>query len=308
MKLSIVIPVYNEEKNLDPLYNELKQVLKDAKKEHEIIFVDDGSTDKSFFILSQIASRDKKVRVIKFRRNFGQTAALDAGFKAAKFDVIMTLDADMQNDPHDIPNLLAKIDEGYDIVSGWRWNRKDSFSKRIFSRFAAKLRKLLTDEKIHDSGCTLKAYRKECFDDIVLYGEAHRFIPTLLRWKGFKVAEVKVNHRQRKFGKTKYGFSRVLRGFLDLLTLKFWQDYSMRPLHFFGKIGLINILVGILLVIYNLIEYGLKMNIGPTLLASLLFILVGIQFFGFGFLAEIQIRMYYSDKKKSYEIEKVLGK
>jgi len=250
--------------------------------------------------------KNRRVKIIRFRKNFGQTAAMDAGFKNAKHPVIITLDADLQNDPADIPLLLKKMDEGYDVVSGWRYNRKDSISKKIFSKIASLMRKALTKDRIHDSGCTLKAYKKECFNNLNLYGEAHRFIPTLLAWKGYRIGEVKVSHNERKYGKTKYTSSRIFRGFLDLLTLKFWQDYSTRPLHFFAKIGSFNILIGLLLILYNLVRYGFTpAGVGPTLLAAVLFILVGMLFFGFGFLAEIIIRLFYS-QNKSYEIDRIL--
>ena len=309
MKISIVVPVYNEEQNINPFYEKVVSSLKNSvAKDYELIFVDDGSKDNSFNLLAKLVSKDKRVRVVKLRKNFGQTAAMNAGFQEAKNPIIVTLDADLQNDPSDIPLLLSKLNEGYDVVSGWRWQRKDPLSKKLFSKIAFFLRRFMTKDKIHDSGCTLKAYKADALKGLNLYGEAHRFIPTLLAWKGYKVGEVKVSHHQRKFGKTKYSSSRIFRGFLDLLTLKFWQDYSTRPLHFFARIGIINLILGIIIVLYNPGKYGLDFNnIGPTLLAAALFILIGVQFFGLGFIAEIQIRIYYSHNK-NYEVEKVLKK
>ena len=309
MNLSIVIPVYNEEENILPLYQALSEVLKNTKKKYEIIFIDDGSKDNSFHFLVEVAKKDKRVVVIKLRKNFGQTAALSAGFENASGSTIITMDGDMQNDPRDIPKLLEKINEGYDVVSGWRYERNDPLSKKIPSGVASWLRRKITNDEIHDAGCSLKAYRKECFKDIVLYGEMHRFIPTLLRWRGFKVTEVKVNHLPRKHGKTKYGIGRIMRGFLDLINAKFWMDFSTRPIHFFGKAGFYFIFIGILSFIYNLIRYKSNVLVGPTLILGVLFVIVGIQFVLFGFLSEIQVRSYFSEnKKRVYSIDKKINK
>ena len=309
--ISVVIPLYNEEANLDILYNKLKPVLVSLNKNHEVIFIDDGSTDSSFKILCDLYRKDKNIKIIKFRRNFGQTAALDAGFKYAKGGIIITMDADLQNDPADIPRLIEKMKEGYDVVSGWRYKRKDPLSKSIPSRIAGWFRKILTNEKIHDSGCSLKSYRRECFENLDLYGEMHRFIPTLLRWRGFKIAEVKVRHNPRIHGTTKYGYGRIFGGFLDLLTAKFWEDYSTRPLQFFAKLGGIHFLIGFLIVsekiFIELLYLHKPLNITPLLLAAVLFIIMGVLFIGFGFLAEIQVKSYYAQNKQSkYFIEKVV--
>ena len=308
-KLSIVIPTYNEERNVKPLYEEIKEVLTRVKTEYEIIFIDDGSSDKTFSELLKIHELDKNVKTIKFRANAGQTAALDAGFKSAEGDIIIAMDADLQNDPHDIPRLIKKLQESnLDCVSGWRFNRKDTFSKKIFSKFANILRKSLTKEKIHDSGCTLKAYRKECFEDLNLYGEMHRFIPALLMWKGFKVGELKVNHRSRKYGKTKYSMKRILKGFLDLIVVKFWMQYSTRPVHLFGGLGVITTFLGFIIGLYLMfIKFMQGASIGnrPLLLLSVLCFIIGIQFLLFGILADILIKDFYKDKRP-YKIEKVL--
>ena len=250
VKISVVIPAYNEEKNVSPLYEKLKEVLDQLKKDYEIIFIDDGSTDKTFNELKTLHGSDNNVKIIKFRRNFGQTAALDAGFKEAQGSIIIGMDADLQDDPSEIPRMFKKIDEGYDVVGAWRFKRKDSFSKKIFSKFASFLRKVITKEIVHDSGTTFRAYRKECFGDLNLFGEMHRYIPYLLIWKGFKFTEIKVRHHKRKYGQTKYNFKRLLKGFLDLLVVKFWMQYSARPVHLFGSIGVISTLLGFLIGTY----------------------------------------------------------
>ena len=308
MDISIVIPTYNEEENVILLYKEIKAAMDGLKKEYEIIYVDDGSIDGTFSNLEKLNSKDHKVRIIKFRKNFGQTAAMDAGFKAAKGKIIIAMDADLQNDPADIPVLLRKMDEGYDVVSGWRYRRNDPVSKKFISVIANAMRKTLTGEKIHDSGCSLKAYRKECFDDLNLYGEMHRFIPALLMWKGFKVGEVKVNHRPRKHGKTKYTLSRVVKGALDMLVVLFWQKYSTRPIHLFGGLGLISGLLGFIIAVYLTIMkifYGMSLSNRPLLILSVLLMILGVQLVMFGFLADILIKVYYKDSK-NYSIEKVL--
>ena len=304
MHLSIVVPVYNEEKNVVILYKELKTVLGKFKKDYEIIFVDDGSTDSTFKELERLNKNDRRLRIIRFRKNFGQTAALDAGFKHAKGKVIVSIDADLQNDPTDIPKLLIKLEEDYDVVSGWRKNRKDTTSKNFASRGAHKLRRLLFKDQIHDSGCTLKAYRRECFEGLDLYGEMHRFIPALLSWKGFRITEIVVKHRARKYGKTKYSWRRIVKGFLDMLVVKFWMQYSTRPVHLFGSLGLLLGSIGFLSALYLAIQkLVFRQSIGnrPLLLLSVLFIIVGLQFLMFGILADIMIKDYYK-KDRPYKI------
>jgi glycosyltransferase involved in cell wall biosynthesis len=310
MEISIVIPVYNEEKNIVPLYKEVKPILNSLNKDYEIIFVDDGSKDKTLEELKKIHEKDKSIKIIKFRKNFGQTAALDAGFKHASGKIIVAMDADLQNDPNDIPKLLEKINQRYDVVSGWRKKRRDSLIKHLISRAANVLRFLIINDKIHDSGCTLKAYKKECFKDLDLYGEMHRFIPALLRWKGFKITEVVVNHRKRKFGKTKYSITRVLKGFLDMLVVKFWMQYSTRPVHLFGGLGIVSGFLGFVIALYLTILklfYNIPIGNRPLLFLSGLLIIIGVQFVIFGFLADIMIKIYYSKEKiKPYNIEKII--
>jgi len=309
LDISIVIPVYNEERNLLTLYKELREVLESLRKTYEIIFVDDGSKDRSYFILKDIASKDRKVKVIKLRKNFGQTAALVAGIDYSNGKIIITMDSDLQNDPKDIPSLIDKINKGYDVVSGWRFKRKDSFFKKLSSFISNKIARKLTKLDLHDFGCTLKAYKKEAIKGIGLYGEMHRYIPALIAMKGFKICEVKVNHRKRKYGKTKYGLDRLLKGFLDLLYIKFWSSYSTRPLHFFGLLGFVQYALSLLIVIEQIIKAVVIKNftVGPLLLLAVLLIITGTLFIIFGFLSEILIRAYYSqNKEKTYSIEKII--
>ena len=306
VKLSIILPVYNEEKNLNLLYNELNKVLKSIGNDYEILFVDDNSKDNSLNVLNKLSNLNPKVKIIKFRKNFGQTAALDAGIKNSKGEIIITMDSDLQNDPRDIPKLINKINEGYDVVSGWRYNRRDSFSKKFISKGANLLRKLIIKDSIQDSGCTLKAYKRECFENTKLYGEMHRFIPALLGLKGFKIGEIKVNHRERKFGKTNYNMKRTMNGFLDMILLKFWMNYSTRPIHLFGGLGLFSGLFGVLIGLYLTfikITYGVSIGNRPLLILSALLILVGLILFVFGVLADILIKIYYKDQE-SYSIIK----
>lgn len=315
--VSIVFPVFNEEEDLEELHRQITDVLTKLGREYEIIAVDDGSTDNSFNILKKISNSDPKFKAIRFRKNFGQTAALSAGFHHAQGKVIITMDSDLQNDPADIPRLLDKIAEGYDVVSGWRADRKDKFiSRRLPSIIANKLIVKMTEVNIHDFGCTLKAYRKEIIDNINLYGEMHRFLPALARWVGASIAEIKVNHHERKHGKSKYGISRTTRVILDLMTIKFLLSYSTKPIRFFGKIGLISGFFGFVICFYLSIgkiffpsEVTSLTKRMPMLLLGVLLILVGVQFITMGLLAEIMIRTYYeSQKKPIYYIREIVGK
>ncbi|MCD4759557.1 glycosyltransferase family 2 protein [archaeon] len=303
VEISIIIPSYNEEKNILILHKEITKTLSKLKKSYEIIFINDGSTDKSEEILNNI--KDNNTKVIHFRKNFGQTAAIDAGFKASKGKVIITMDGDLQNDPKDIPKLLNSIEKGYDIIAGWREKRKDSFKIRSISKVAKILRKILLNDKLQDSGCTMRAYKKECIKDLNLYGEMHRFIHVILRAKGFKIAQIKVNHRKRKFGKTKYNATRGLKGLLDMILLKFWMQFSTRPIHLFGGAGLVSGAIGFLILLYlayiRIIE---RVPIGdrPLLALSILLIIIGIQFVIFGLIADILTKIYYKDNE-TYRIK-----
>ncbi|MFA6160273.1 MAG: glycosyltransferase family 2 protein, partial [Parcubacteria group bacterium] len=255
-KISVVVPLYNEEGNVRELHRKIKEAcealtptLSQREKGisgYEIIFIDDGSRDKTVENCEGLTP----LKLIKFRRNFGQTAAFDAGVKNSLGDIIVMMDGDLQNDPADIPLLLAEIEKGYDIVSGWRWQRKDSISKKIFSRTANLLRKILIHDKIHDSGCSLKAYRRECFKDVDLFGEMHRFIPALLELQGYRVSEVKVSHHPRTSGVTKYNWKRGVKGFVDMVSIWFWGKYANRPLHLFGGSGIFLSCIGFLILIW----------------------------------------------------------
>ena len=310
INISVTIPVYNEERNVKILYERLKKVLSKLNKTYEIIFIDDGSLDKTYDELLKI--NDKHLKIVKFRKRFGQTAATDAGFKAAKGSVIISMDGDLQNDPRDIPLLLNKLNQDYDVVCGWRFNRKDHFLKKLFSKSANLMRRKLTKDELHDSGCSFRVYKKECFDNLDLYGEMHRYIPTLLLWKGFKVGEVKVNHNKRANGKTKYGPARIFKGFLDLFMVLFWRQYSGRPIHLFGGLGLILIIIGTAITVPLVISRILgkiSLTDRPLFLLGILIIIMGIQFFISGVLADIAIKSYYKQTNNSnYLIEKVIKK
>lgn len=315
--ISIVLPILNEEKNLEELHSRLTDTLAKLGREYEIIAVDDGSTDGSFEALKQLHHRDPRLKVIRFRRNFGQTAAISAGFHHARGDVIITMDSDLQNDPVDIPRLLDKIDEGYDVVSGWRADRwKGKFlSRRLPSILANRLIAGMTGVKLHDFGCTFKAYRKEVIDNINLYGEMHRFIPALAKWIGAEITEMKVKNHPRKYGKSKYGISRTTRVILDLMTVKFLLTFSTRPIQIFGLMGLGSGLVGFLICLYLSIgklffpsEATSLTKRMPMLLLGILLILVGVQLITMGLLAEIMVRTYHeSQRKPIYVIKEIIG-
>jgi glycosyltransferase involved in cell wall biosynthesis len=309
--LSIVIPVKDESPNLVPLYEEVAQALAGWPGTWELLLIDDGSTDNSFEVASTIARRDPRVRVIRFRRNFGQTAAFSAGFAHARGRVIVTSDGDGQNDPRDIPMLLAKLGEGYDIVCGWRKNRKDKFfTRRVPSTIANFLISRATGVRLHDYGCSLKAFRAEVVKPLRLYGEMHRFIPAIASEMGVRVGEVVVNHRPRTKGVSKYGLSRTVRVILDLLTVKFLLSYSTRPLQMFGLIGLVMGGLGGLVTTWLAIQrlfFGQALSDRPLLLLGILLIFTGVQFLTLGLLAELQTRTYHeSQEKPTYVIREVV--
>jgi glycosyltransferase involved in cell wall biosynthesis len=311
VSLSIVVPVFNEEKNLEPLYEEITAACAPLGRPYEVILVDDGSRDGSPARLRALQARDDRIRVIRLRKNFGQTAALSAGFDHARGEVIITLDADLQNDPKDFRLLLEKMDEGYDIVSGWRRKRKDKFlSRRLPSYTANWLISRITKVKLHDYGCTLKAFRREVVQNIKLYGEMHRFIPAIAATIGVEIAEVPVNHRPRIHGASKYGISRSIRVFLDLLTVKFLLSYSTRPLQIFGLMGLLSGAAGgVLGLALSYQRLVLKQGIGnrPLLLLAILLIVVGFQFVTMGLLGEIIVRTYHEAVEKHiYVIREII--
>ena len=313
MDISIVVPIYNEEENIQALYVELKGVLSELSLSSELIFVDDGSSDRSLVLLEEIQAGDSSVEVISFRKNFGQTAAMTAGFDHAHGDIIITMDGDMQNDPHDIPKLIEKLNKGYDVVTGWRFHRKDPFlSRRLPSKIANKLISWITGVSLHDYGCTLKAFRREVTENIRLYGEMHRFIPAIASGMGISIAEIKVNHRPRQFGTSKYGISRTIRVVLDLMTVKFMLSYGTRPLHVFGVLGFAASMAGFLIALIMTFQrqfYGVPLGDRPLLLLAVLLVFIGIQFITIGLLAELVVRTYHeSQRKPIYYIRKIIGR
>lgn len=312
MKLSVVIPIYNEAENIRALYEELRGVLIGMAHDHEIVFVDDGSSDQSMDILEEIQAKDDHVVVVSFRRNFGQTAAMAAGFDYATGDVIVTMDGDMQNDPRDIPNLIAKMEEGFDLVSGWRFNRQDAFiNRKLPSMIANRIISVVTGVCLHDYGCTLKIFHRDITRGIKLYGEMHRFIPAIASGMGSRIAEIEVNHRPRRFGTSKYGISRTLRVVLDLMTVKFFLSYATRPIQVFGLFGVISGAFGILLMLVMTVQrqfFDISMGNRPMLMLAVLLIFMGVQFVSIGLLGEFQTRTYHeSQDKPVYAVRKVLG-
>jgi len=311
MTLSVIIPLYNEEENVPPLYEKLKEYLESLKKEYEILFVDDGSTDRTLSVLEEIQAKDNRVVVLSLRRNFGQTAAFAAGFDFVRGDIVVTMDGDLQNDPADISKLLELIKD-HDLVSGWRKKRKDPFfSRRLPSLVANWLISKVTGVKLHDYGCSLKAYRRDVIKNLKLYGEMHRFIPAVASWYGVRIAEVEVAHHPRLKGKSKYGISRTLKVVLDLITVKFLQSFSTKPIQFFGPIGVVCGFLGFLISLYLVIDkifLGHQIGGRPLLLLGALMIIVGIQLIGMGLLGEMLVRVYHeSQRKPTYVIKKILG-
>ncbi len=287
--LSVVVPVHDEERSVALLYDELQAALEPLELEWEAVFVDDGSTDGTFAALTRLHAAAGNVRVVRLRRNFGKAAALGAGFDQARGDTVVTIDGDLQDDPAEIPRLLAKLDEGFDLVSGWKTRRRDRLSRRLLSRVFNWATSLLSGVRLHDMNCGLKAYRAEVVHGLRLYGELHRFIPVLAHHRGFRIAELPVNHRPREHGRSRYGIERYLRGFLDLLTVSFIGRYRHRPLHLFGGLGLVLGLLGTGILVYLTIVKALGHAIGgrPLLLLGVLLVVVGLQFFSLGLISEM---------------------
>lgn len=306
LKYSVVVPIYNEEGAVAKLHADIVNTMKNLGDKYEIIFINDGSRDKTLEACRAL----RPLKVVNFRKNYGQTAAMDAGFKTALGEIIITLDGDGQNPPSEIPKLLAKMKQGnFDVVSGWRFERKDTFFKKFTSRGANYLRKFLISDGIHDSGCSLKVYKRECFEGVNLTGEMHRFIPAILKLSGFKIGEEKVAHLPRTTGVTKYNFKRVLKGFVDMWSVWFWRKYAGRPLHLFGGLGVLMMLsggvMGIVLVIMRILNLiSLQRTIWP--LFAIFLVLVGIQLFVSGILADIIVKNHYSDGRTVYSIKEVL--
>ncbi len=302
---SFVVPLLNEEGNVKELHHRIVDAAQKMSGTFEIIFVDDGSTDKTV----EIARTLSPLTLIELRKRFGQTAGLDAGIKAARGKIIFTMDGDLQDDPAETLKLLKKLNEGYDVVASWRYKRKDSFLKKLFSRGADKLRKILLHDTIHDSGCQLRAYRREVFDGVDLFGEMHRFIPALLELDGWKIAEVKVVHHPRTHGTTKYNWYRTIKGFTDMIAMWFWQRYATRPIHFFGGVGLMFLLIGFIILAWMFIEkvfFGASLSNRIWPLVGIFFLLGGLQLFIFGLLSDVVMKNYYRLRgRMNYSIKKI---
>ena len=313
MNLSLIIPVYNEEENLPILYDSIQQAMRPIQGSWEVIFVDDGSKDHSFDVLGSLVEKDPEhVRVLSFRRNFGQTAAIAAGIDHACGETIVLLDADMQNDPADIPMLLEKLDEGYDLVSGWRKDRKDNrLTRTLPSNLANGLISWTTGVHLHDYGCTLKAYRKDALEGFRLYGEMHRFIPVFAHAVGAKITELPVHHHARKFGKAKYGLERTIKVILDLFTVKFLLSYSNKPIYLFGGAGAVLMSIGAIDLLYLLVRrtlYGVPVFTSPLLQIGVMFFIMGFQSVLMGLIAELLARTYHeSQQKPTYTIRKAIN-
>jgi glycosyltransferase involved in cell wall biosynthesis len=310
--ISVVIPLLNEEESIPHLYRALTDAMDAYGRSYEMIIVDDGSRDRSFALLKAIAEEDPRLTVVQLRRNFGQTAAFAAGFAEARGEVVITMDADLQNDPRDVPLLMAKIDEGYDIVSGWRKDRQDRFwDRRLPSMIANQLISNVTDVQLHDYGCSLKAYRRDVLQHVRLYGELHRFIPALASQVGGTVTEVAVNHHARQFGSSKYGIGRTIRVMLDLITVWFLGTYATRPIHVFGTMGLVSAAMGFLIGFYlTFLKVFFDQDIGtrPLLLLAVLLVVIGVQLITMGLIGEMVIRTYYeSQAKPIYHVRRTVN-
>jgi glycosyltransferase involved in cell wall biosynthesis len=303
---SVVIPLYNEEQSLEELHRRLTDTLATLSDRFEIIFIDDGSIDNSFAVIKNLHQRDSRVKAVRFRRNFGKSTALSAGFKKARGKIIVTLDADLQDLPEEIPSLLNKLEQGYDLVSGWKKKRKDSLIRKIASWLFNRVTSFFTGVKLHDFNCGLKCYRRELVDELALYGELHRYIPAIANWKGFRVGEVKVGHHPRMHGVSKFGSERYLRGLFDLLTVIMLTKYPEKPLHFFGLLGTILSLSGLAINLYMAVLRisGKWISNRPLLLLGILLLILGVQFIFFGLMGELIV--FSSQKEKSYTLREQL--
>ena len=307
-ELSILIPLYNEEESLPELYQKITAVLIKLNKSYEIVFIDDGSTDRSFEALEKLSRNDPKIRVYQFRKNYGKSAGLACGFEAVKGKYVITMDADLQDDPDEIPNLIAQLEQGYDMVSGWKKKRHDPLIKRHTSKIYNKVTSLVSGLKLHDFNCGLKAYRSDVVKEIQVYGQLHRFIPVLAHWQGFRVSEIVVKHHPRKYGKTKFGPFRFAAGLLDLFTVIFLNRFKKRPLHLFGSIGVVILAAGMIINFYLAIEriFASKfLSNRPLLFLGVLMVIVGIQFISIGLLGEMITET--QKKKLDYSIKNILN-
>jgi len=311
--ISVVVPVHAEERSVALLYEELEATLEPGDEAWEVVFVDDGSEDGTFAALTRLHARTANTRVVRLRRNFGKSAALAAGFAHAEGETVVTIDGDLQDDPAEIPRLLAKLEEGFDLVSGWKARRRDPWRRRLLSRIFNAVTGRVSGLRLHDMNCGLKAYRAEVVRGLALYGELHRFIPVLAHYRGFRVAELPVNHRPRNHGRSRYGLERYLRGFLDLLTVTFMGRYRHRPLHLFGGIGLVLGLIGTAVLLYLTVLKATGEAIGhrPLLMLGVLLVVVGLQFFSLGLLSEM-VTSHHEERtgtgeRESAQVEEVLG-
>src|SRR5688500_13989078 len=311
-ELSLFLPVLNEEDNLRPMHEKIRAALDALGKTAEVIFVDDGSTDRSLEILKEIAADDPRVRVISLRRNYGQTAAMSAGIDAAKGSILIPMDADLQNDPADIKRLLDKLDEGYDVVSGWRKNRQDKLiSRKIPSQIANRVISWIGGVPLHDYGCSLKAYRRDVIQDVKLYGEMHRFIPIYASWAGARVTEIPVDHHARTMGKSKYGISRTIKVIFDLMTIKFMASYQTKPIYVFGTFGMLafflSLISGIWAIVLKFVS-GVSFILTPLPIIAIVMLAISVQFFLMGLLAEMQVRTYHESQDKTiYAVREKIG-
>ena len=305
--ISVVVPVHNEERSVALLYDELRSALEPLETAWETIFVDDGSSDGTFAALTRLHNETDNVRVVRLRRNFGKAAALVAGFDQARGETVVTIDGDLQDDPAEIPRLLAKLDEGFDLVSGWKARRRDPLSRRVLSRIFNRVTGVFSGVRLHDMNCGLKAYRAEVVHGLRLYGELHRFIPVLAHYRGFRIAELPVNHRPREHGRSRYGVERYVRGFLDLLTVSFIGRYRHRPLHLFGGFGLILGLIGTITLVYLTVLKALGHAIGerPLLMLGVLLVVIGMQFFSLGLISEM-ITSHHEERAQERERAELL--
>lgn len=310
-ELSLFLPVLDEEENLRPMHAKIKAALDALGKTAEVIFVDDGSTDKSLSILKEIAAEDASVRVISLRRNYGQTAAMSAGIDAAKGEILIPMDADLQNDPADIKRLLDKLDEGYDVVSGWRKNRQDKLvSRKIPSQIANRVISWIGGVPLHDYGCSLKAYRRDVIQDVKLYGEMHRFIPIYASWAGARVTEIPVDHHARTMGKSKYGISRTIKVIFDLMTIKFMASYQTKPIYVFGTFGMLAFFLAMIAGVWAIVLkfYGTSFILTPLPVITVVMLAISVQFFLMGLLAELSVRTYHESQDKAiYAVRERIG-
>ena len=311
-ELSLFLPVLDEEDNLRPMHAKIAAALDALGKTAEVIYVDDGSTDNSLKVLRDLADEDNRVRVISLRRNYGQTAAMSAGIDAARGDILIPMDADLQNDPADISRLLDKLDEGYDVVSGWRKDRQDKLiSRKIPSQIANKIISWIGDVPLHDYGCSLKAYRRDVIQDVRLYGEMHRFIPIYASWAGARVTEIPVDHHARTMGKSKYGISRTVKVIFDLITIKFMAEYHTKPLYVFGAFGMLAFFISMIAGIWALVlkfGYGTSFILTPLPIITVVMLAISVQFFLMGLLAELLVRTYHESQDKAiYAVREKIG-